>query len=198
MKKSRVFVLGLMSVLCAGTLNAQAADTGTITFNGNITDNTCTVSVDGQGADGTVTLPDVPVTALKESQSNAGKTPFSLKVSGCSDNGQTVTSEFKADAMKDLNIMDAGSGSYGLVNKASEGAENVVLQILDNDRVLNIGFVNDAGLETGSGEQYGTYMSFSNDGTAELPFAVQYHSTLNGTVTAGPVEATVNYILAYK
>ena len=38
---------------------AQAASTGTITFNGELTANTCDVIVDGQAANATVVLPTV-------------------------------------------------------------------------------------------------------------------------------------------
>lgn len=50
--------------LVATSFTSQAASTGTITFNGELTDSTCDVSIDGQGADASVTLPTVSINQL--------------------------------------------------------------------------------------------------------------------------------------
>ncbi|HEY1843957.1 MAG TPA: fimbrial protein [Buttiauxella sp.] len=198
MKKSRVFALGLLSVLCAGALNAQAADTGTITFNGNIVDNTCTVSVNGQDTDGTVTLPDVMAATLKEAGSTAGKTDFKLEVSGCTgvEGSSTVAAEFSAMNVDvvvlgtDMNNKDAGG--YGeMMNIATNGAEHVSLQLMGNDSETIGVESTDASIANDS-----NYVNISDDGTATIPLSVQYHSA--GDATSGPVASGAVYQLLYK
>jgi major type 1 subunit fimbrin (pilin) len=198
MKKSRVFALGLLSVLCAGALNAQAADTGTITFNGSIVDNTCSVSVDGQGADGTVTLPDVTAATLKEKGSTAGKTGFKLEVSGCTGVGDDgiKTVAIYLDVSSDAEVSTAQDVTdgladkvYELFNQASNGAEHVLLKVIDeqDSQIMPI---------TSHSTGGSTITDISKDGFAELPFSVEYHSA--GNATSGPVTARTIYRMAYK
>ncbi|STS63043.1 putative fimbriae; major subunit [Klebsiella aerogenes] len=62
---------------------ANAASTGTITFNGELTDTTCDVDVNGQGADATVTLPTVSINQLTKPGNTAGRTSFNMNLSNC-------------------------------------------------------------------------------------------------------------------
>lgn len=62
--------------------NAAAAD-GDITINGLVIDETCTIDVEGQGADATLTLPTVPTSALPAAGETAGDTPFTITLSNC-------------------------------------------------------------------------------------------------------------------
>ena len=73
---SVMFSFGMVSM-------ANATSTGTITFNGEVTDTTCEVSVNGQGADATVVLPTVPATELKTSGMTTGRTNFDLQLTNC-------------------------------------------------------------------------------------------------------------------
>ncbi|KNE87557.1 hypothetical protein PSTG_19058, partial [Puccinia striiformis f. sp. tritici PST-78] len=62
MKKSAL-VASIVLLMGVSSL-ANSASTGTITFNGLITDNTCNVDVNGQGSDAIVTLPTVSANQL--------------------------------------------------------------------------------------------------------------------------------------
>lgn len=66
-----------MVITSAFTASAFAVD-GTITINGQITDTTCTISVDGGSNDATVTLPTVSSTTLGAAGATAGATPFTI------------------------------------------------------------------------------------------------------------------------
>lgn len=55
---------------------AQAASTATITFNGELTVNTCDVVVDGQGADATGVLPTEGTSLLYAASKTVGETGF--------------------------------------------------------------------------------------------------------------------------
>ncbi|MGF6197865.1 type 1 fimbria pilin, partial [Serratia sp. 2723] len=50
--KKTIVSLSLLAALGLAA-SAQAASTGTITFNGLLTDSTCDVDIEGQGADAT-------------------------------------------------------------------------------------------------------------------------------------------------
>ena len=62
-------------MLAAAPLAANAAD-GTITFNGKVTDKTCTISTPG-GKDFSVNLPTVSKNTLAAAGNVAGRTPVS-------------------------------------------------------------------------------------------------------------------------
>src|SRR5690606_11398524 len=63
-------------------LAANAAD-GTITFVGQVTDKTCTIATPG-GVNQVVTLPTVSRATLGAAGATAGRTPFSINLTGCS------------------------------------------------------------------------------------------------------------------
>lgn len=82
MKKTAIS-LSLLVAMGLATVGAQAASTGTIIFNGELTDTTCDVDVNGQGADATVTLPTVSVNQLAASGDTTGRTSFNMNLSKC-------------------------------------------------------------------------------------------------------------------
>ncbi|RDL12902.1 fimbrial protein, partial [Serratia fonticola] len=63
---------------------AQAASTGTITFNGELTATTCDVIVEGQAADATVKLPTIGTNQLNAATKTAGETGFVMALNNCS------------------------------------------------------------------------------------------------------------------
>nr|WP_242880400.1 fimbrial protein [Stenotrophomonas maltophilia] len=69
-------------MLAAAPLAANAAD-GTITFNGKVTDKTCTISTPG-GKDFAVNLPTVSKNTLATAGAVAGRTPFAINLTKCS------------------------------------------------------------------------------------------------------------------
>ncbi|HEY1843965.1 MAG TPA: fimbrial protein [Buttiauxella sp.] len=198
MEKSPVFALGLLSVLCAGALNAQAADTGTITFNGNIVDNTCAVSVNARtgGPNGTITLPDVSATTLKEAGSTAGKTDFKLEVSLCAGVASTVAAEFSALSIDEVvsgeDISNKVAANVGeMLNTATNGAEHVSLLLMNDDETPIAVSAIDAHMDDKS-----NYIDIADSGAATIPLSVQYHSA--GDATGGPVTGATIYQLVYK
>ncbi|WP_447883474.1 fimbrial protein, partial [Serratia fonticola] len=81
---------------------AQAASTGTITFNGELTATTCDVVVDGQAADATVTLPTVGTNQLNAATKRAGDTGFVMALNNCAGTLQTAAAYFEAGSSVDL------------------------------------------------------------------------------------------------
>ncbi|HFW6380829.1 fimbrial protein [Klebsiella aerogenes] len=182
-KLTAIAIIGLGSAL-----SAQATSTGTITFNGELTDSTCDVSVNGQGSDANITLPTVSINELTTAGKTTGRTAFNLQLTDCvpgTSGGQSKVSAFFQTGA----TVDQSTGR--LKNTDTAGATMVDLQLLDasnSDAVINVG----------STDQVSdmTYTDINADGTATLPYAVEYYA--NGQTTAGKVASSVVYNLQYK
>lgn len=168
--------LGLL--LAAAQVNAAEASDGTINFDGNIADQTCSVNVNDSGSNtGTVTLPKVAAGMLSADGQTAGRTRFTIGLTGCSTKTGGVYAYFEQGA----NVNAEGH----LKNTGT--AQNVELQLLDaNDVALNVGSDtqrNDPAKETMSG------------GTATLTYSAQYYAT--AAATSGTVASSVTYSINY-
>ncbi|KWR81583.1 fimbrial protein [Cupriavidus sp. IDO] len=101
---------------------ANAAD-GTITFTGNITSQTCTISGNGSGGkDFTVALPKVSTASLSTAGKTAGRTPFTINLSAC-----TPTSGMKLSAGDASNVQIAllnGIDASDIKAGATDAAQN--------------------------------------------------------------------------
>ncbi|MBW4204106.1 type 1 fimbrial protein [Enterobacter cloacae subsp. cloacae] len=173
-------IISLVITALAG-LSAQAmANTGTITFTGELTANTCNVSVDGGAASSTVTLPTVAAGVLDASGKSAGDTAFTLALSGCTGTLQTASAFFEAGA---------GVNTDGrLVNTGT--AKNVDIQLLDGSKSNGV-------INAGSAAQVASagYVDVSG-GSATLPYTARYYAT--GATEAGTVASSVTYNIQYK
>lgn len=152
--------------------SASATD-GTITFNGTITSATCTINSGSPSF--TVTLPKVGTTAFAAAGDFAGRTPFSINLSGCTATG-TVQAYFEPGST---------INAAGRLNNGGT-ATGVDLQVL-NDSMSAIN------LSTQSGTSTATISS----NAATLNYYVEYYAT-TGTVGAGTVSSTVNYTIQYQ
>lgn len=169
-------------VLAAAPLVASAAD-GTITFNGEITDKTCTVSTP-QGKDFTVTLPTVGANALAATGQVAGRTPFSISLTQC-DAGNVAT-YFEPGA-----TIDASSGRLNNTATAN-GATLVQLQLLGSNNLALP--VTAAG--AGQPQTNSQWVTVAADGSANLNYAVEYYA--QGAATPGEVTSSVKYTIIYN
>lgn len=161
---------------------SQAASTGTITFNGELTASTCDVIVDGQAADATVVLPTVSTNQLKTPAQVAGRTGFNMALTNCTGTLKSASAFFEAGS-----TVDTVNGR--LKNTSTGGATNVSLQLLDG--------ANSSVIQAGNQNQIikNTYASVAS-GSATLPYAVQYYA--EGATTAGLVKSSVVYSIMYK
>ena len=161
---------------------AFAASQNTITFKGQVSDQTCSVTVNGNAANPVILMPTVSAAALASANSTAGETPFTISVSGCTAPGTGSGNLAIKTAFLGSDVTSAGN----LVNAG--GATNVQVQLLDSaggTAVKLNGITSVAGLNLKEGET-----SASHD------FAVQYISEAGGA-TAGTVSATAQYALDY-
>ncbi|MDT3501605.1 fimbrial protein [Stenotrophomonas maltophilia] len=171
-------------MLAAAPLAANAAD-GTITFNGKVTDKTCTISTPG-GKDFAVTLPTVSKNTLATAGAVAGRTPFAINLTKCS--AGNVATYFEPGSTVDFN-------SGRLINQASANAAgNVQLQLQllgSNNQFLP---VKAAG--TGLAQDNSQWVTVATDGTANLNYYAEYYAT--AAATPGDVTSSVKYTIIYN
>lgn len=175
------------AALFAAAPAAHATD-GTITFTGKLSASTCKVDVNGAGASPSVTLPVVSTSALTTEGTTAGKTPFSIKLTGCAhdeNNKVTVRTYFESGPNVDL-----ATGLLTNTAAAGEAAKNVKLALIDpqTDTDIKIGdpsqLTNNPAVEV------------QPDGTATLPMSVGYRAT--GATEGGDVQSAVTYSIVYE
>lgn len=170
------------------TASAQAASTGTITFNGLLTDSTCDVDIEGQGADATIILPTVSVTELTSAGDTTGRASFKMNISKCvigTTGGHSKVSAF----FQPGNTVDLGTGRLKNVGGSATKVDLQLLDVSGNYKVIDIGSTNQVNDMT--------YIDIDQaNGTALLPYAVEYYA--NGQTTPGTVTSSVVYNLQYK
>jgi major type 1 subunit fimbrin (pilin) len=166
---------------------AQAASTGTITFNGELTATTCNVSVDGQGADATITLPTIGTSQLSAATQTAGRTGFVMALSDCAGTLETASAFFEAGSSVEqttgrLKNMTGTAGLVSLQLRDGSSASQAVIKAGDQSQ----------------GQPGGTtYVAYdTTSGTATLPYAVEYYA--EGATTAGTVASNVVYSIQYQ
>ena len=175
----------LSALIIAGTAiaaqTASAAD-GTITFNGEVTANTCTINGNGSGAsDFLVTLPSVSTSALAADGVSAGRKDFKIELTNCTPDSGNVHTYFEPGITTDLQtgnlIVDAG------------GAQNVQIRLLNDDfSAIKAGFADAA--------QNSKPVAIAG-GSATLPYFAEYVA-VGGPATAGVANSSVVYSLSYQ
>ncbi|MDG1640320.1 type 1 fimbrial protein [Klebsiella huaxiensis] len=166
----------LASAIFSG--NALAAN-NTITFMGEVTDETCSVSVNGTDVAPIVLLPTVPASALAASAATAGQTTFDVGVSGCTGSaaGVNISTVFVGN-----NVSATGN----LANTGSAG--NVEVQILDTANT-DIDF---SSVFNGAGD----LSLAANETEKTATYTAQYYAT--GAATAGTVQSSLQYAVSYQ
>lgn len=174
-----LFAASALALLISAS--AQAASTGTITFNGQLTENTCEIDIGGQGENGTVVLPIVQTSALQTVGQTAGRQIFIIRVANCVGTLKSVAAFFEAGP-----TVDTLTGR--LKNTNSSGATNVSLQLLDPIKSYAV-------IQAGNQNQV-TNTTYAVATTNNLAYAVQYYA--EGATTPGLVNSSVVYSLMYK
>ena len=169
---------------------AQAADGGTIAFSGNVTANTCNVSVSNTALTNsntaTITLPSINATSLSTSGAFGATTQFTIGVAGCTGGNNAFVTTFSPAA---ADVSNTGK----LINKATSGAaSNVVLEILSSANTAVDLSKATATLQQG----LTTATSSITNGTGSQIYKVQYLAT--GAATAGAVSASLPFTLTYQ
>lgn len=178
--KKFIAVVGVAAVQWAFLPAAHAVD-GTITINGAVSSQTCTINGNGTGAaDFTVALPAVAAPSMTADGMVAGRTPFSIAVTGCSTKSGTVSTWFEPGSNVD-------ASTHRLKNTASGGATNVQIGLLQGDTTT--------AMVPGQASQVANIDTTT--GNAELKYFAQYVAT-GGAVTAGAVSSSLTYLMSYN
>jgi len=165
------------SAIILGSAAAHAAD-GEITITGKITDRTC--SIDAESKDLAVALPTVSVSSLTSAGQTAGRTPFTINLTGCSEG--KVATYFEPGTSVDFNS--------GRLNNVSGDAKNVQIQLLgDNNEFIPV-LGKAVGTQLNSQE-----VTVAQGGSAALNYYAEYYA--QDKTTAGDVKTSVKYTIVY-
>lgn len=165
---------------CAAVVSTSAMAGNTINFQGEVADQTCVVSINGNASTPLVLLPTVPTSSLATAGVTAGQTPFTISLTGC-------TAPTSATAIKTVFVGNNLNSSGRLGNTGSAG--NVSLQLVDPASPTTpldlTGQTGNAGLSLASGAT-----------TASHDFAVEYYA--EDIATPGSVLGSVQYSVSYQ
>lgn len=176
-------ILALVMTFIVPGIHSAMANTGTVTFGGELTANTCNVSVDGGNSSNTVTLPKISQSVLDSAGKTAGRTPFTMELSGCSGALKTAAAFFEQGP----GVTNTGF----LINTGGTAGNSVYLQLRDGSN-------SDAIIKVGDRSQLtNTKFLDISSGGATLLYSAEYRAASN-TVSAGTVVAAVNYNIQYK
>lgn len=170
--------LAISTSLVSSIVNA--ASDNTINFQGEVTDQTCSVTVNGNTSAPVVLMPTVSTADLAASGSTAGQTTFTMGLTGCTANTSASTTVSTVFVGNDV----TSAGNLGNTGTAS----NVDVQILDTSGSaidLTDGY-------TASGDL--TLATNATESSAD--YTAQYYAT--GTATSGTVAASLQYAVTYQ
>jgi len=169
-------------ILAVAPICSFAASSNTINFQGNVSSQTCSVTINGNAATPVVLLPTVSSAVLNAAGNKAGLTKFTVGLTGCTDpgsNAQPVGTVFVGNQV-------TASGNLGNTGTA----KNVSLQLVDPadpSAPLKVdGTTATSGLSIAAGQTSATH-----------DFAVQYFAEAIG-VTPGSVLGSVQYAINYQ
>jgi major type 1 subunit fimbrin (pilin) len=170
-----------IAIVAAGlVLSTAALANNTIKFQGEVADQTCDISINGNASTPLILLPTVATTALANPGDTAGQTPFTISLSGC-------TASASATAIKTVFVGNNLTANGRMGNTGT--AEGVSLQLVDPaapTTPLDL---------TGQTGAAGLILA-ANDNTAAHDFAVEYYS--EGTIAPGSVLGSVQYSVSYQ
>jgi major type 1 subunit fimbrin (pilin) len=178
----------LVAVFALSAVATASAQDGKITFDGSVSDSTCTVTGGagaGAGKDFTVSLPSVAKGTLATNGAFGGDTSFQVTVGGA---GQTGCTDGKVASLRfDSTSANINAATGRLVNKAATGAAaNVEVELYSAKGSIN--------LLTNANTDGGGAAIASN--TAKLTYGARYRAT--GAATAGAVNTFINYSVVYN
>lgn len=169
----KILMLAAASVATIGTHAAN-----TITFQGEVTAQTCSVDVNGTADSPIVLLPTASTSDLAASGETAGQTTFNLGVSGCT----ASTTSTNISTVFIGNNVNSTSGNLNNTGTAT----NVEVQVLDPSSTA----INFNSTYTGS-----DITLAASETSASATYYAQYYAT--GASTAGTVVASLQYAVSY-
>ena len=174
-----------MAVIVSGAAFADDQGSGKIKFKGIVIDAPCSIAPDS--VDKEVDLGEV-TTAVINANKKSTPVPVDINLENCQLDDpadETDTPITKVDVTFTSAATDAADTSL-MSNTYASGAQNVGVRLLDNAEAnITLGSATEVALLEGSDTQ-------------TLHFKAQMEVLSGKTATAGQVESTANYVLAYK
>ncbi len=184
--KSRL-ITHLVAAIGLGFAGAASAADGTINFAGKLTGQTCKITVNGvdSSSPSTVILPTVSTGKLTTAGQTAGQTGFLVALSRCVGAAKTAAVFFESGV-----TVDQVTGNLKNMSTDAGSAQNVQLQLVDSS--------NGKPVKAGDTSQHmsTTHVALTAEGTASMPYAVQYYAM--GPTSPGPVLSSVTYAIDYQ
>lgn len=183
MRNSKMTLCAIALALSStSALAAGEVTQGTVTFNGELISETCSIA--SESVSKVVTLPTISIQTLNVAGLSAGSKGFDLNVENCPSTITKVAAHFEAVGSTGV---DSTTGNLTNQFTAAGGlaaASNVQVRLYNSDEVqLKLG-------ETGE------FAAVAADGSATMRYYGGYYST--GVTTAGQVYAQAAYTLAYE
>ncbi|KNA26229.1 fimbrial protein (plasmid) [Pantoea ananatis] len=179
--KKNVGILALTIFFAFSIGPSSAASQNTIRFQGEVNAQTCNINVNDATGSPIILLPTVSTAELSTAKSTAGKTPFTINLTGCVAPASGTTQQV------DINLAGNNISPTGdLLNTGT--AKNVSLRLLDSKgEIINManGSVTVQGMTLASGST-----------SASQDFSVEYYSD-SGSAGAGTVLSSVQYSVSY-
>ncbi|AOA59721.1 fimbrial protein [Acinetobacter larvae] len=181
MKLINYVLAATASLLTSATLSAAGT---AVTFYGEVSDQTCQASIEGN-TNGIVLLPTVPANTLATAGQTSGLTPFKISIKGC-----TAPKADLPIKTKFLGLDVTAGGNLGNAAAGNNAAKNVAIQITADSAGTSAVRLN--GPTSVSG------LVLKNGATsASYDFGARYIAE-GGSVTAGLVTSVVEYTLSYQ
>ncbi|WP_034293561.1 fimbrial protein [Herbaspirillum sp. RV1423] len=166
----------------AGLVSVTAQAVNTISFNGAVTDATCTVTT-GTLGDFSVVLPTLSAAELNSASGGRGTSGFQIDLTGCTPASGNVRAFFNAGPTVNT------AGRLTNTAAAAVAAKNVEIQLSNVDGSV----INAFG---GKSVQNAAQFPISSTGTATMFYKASYYPV--GTVTSGAVNSSVVYSLDFN
>jgi major type 1 subunit fimbrin (pilin) len=175
--------IALSAALALGVVSSAHAQSGTITFNGEVTATTCDVSFNGAaGNNPTITLPTVATGSLLTGNS-AGKTPVTVHIGGAG--AQCTSGSVALELNPNRNASISTSGRLNNIAAATPASNVTVALRDDKDQLINVS------------TPWASDRVNLTAGGADILFAGEYYAE-GGNAGAGNVSANVEYTLDYN
>jgi len=179
----KLTILSLAAAMAAGFASTASAQSGTITFNGEVIATTCSVTFPGGtgvGNDATYQLRQVTASTLANVGDRANRTPITLQIGGTGGQCSSGTASLELNPNRNAAV----DGTYLRNTAATSPATNVAIALSDgNDVAIDI-------------SRPWASAPIDLAATKDLRFGAEYVAT--GAAAAGNVTAAVGYTVTYR
>ncbi len=196
---ARLIPLAALPALLACSPLARAAD-GTITINGEITEQTCKINGSEPPAHILVSLPKISTSALKAKGDIAGSTAFLIKLTECPESlSGEVKAYFEPGPTTDYdtgNLYAYKNTAASAKEMASAIPENQASQTRTSNVEIQLANTDGTAITIGAPDSKAQGATLASQ-AATLRYLARYIKSGDGSVGAGKLVTYVNYSIVY-